>query len=159
MPLPETIDGQTDACSLARRWLLDPDFAQALVDLVRRTHEKFAAEGLRWPDVRIISGYRDRETAASVGSDYETSCHSTCPAVAADLALGTIDWPPGSVVPGEWGAFAIMGGIWKLMGGRWGGDFSYEGGGVPGGVLTEAPHNIQEHNHFDWGPCAGIPRP
>ena len=152
MPLPEVIDASSDPCGLARRWLLDPDFAARLVRLVGKLNERFTAERLSWPTVRIISGYRNAETAASVGSNYETSCHSTCPALAADLSLGNIEWPADAVVQDDILIWAMMGGEWELMGGRWGGRFSWDGP-FPGA------YNLEEKNHFDWGPCLGMARP
>lgn len=159
MPLPELIQGDTDACSLAGRWVLDPRLAELVVEMVRRTQEKFTSEGLRWPDVYIISGYRTEESQSSIydtdptlGQIPSRSCHTVCPALAVDLRLGNIEWPPDSVVPGEWGAYAIMGGIWELMGGRWGGRFSQEKDSL-GGFTSTTPHNVREQNHFDLGPC------
>lgn len=98
--------------------------------------KRFAAPGIRWPGLWIISGYRDEETQTKVNPTVTKSCHRQCPSLAADLRLGTVEGIP----PTE--LWAILGGMWKLKtGGRWGGDFD--------------PY---DPNHFDFGPC-GLPTP
>lgn len=59
--------------------------------------------------------------------------------MAVDLRLGVIEGLD-RAVPELW---AILGGYWETMGGRWGGRF----GVAPGEINTD------EMNHFDLGPC------
>ena len=127
----------TDACSLARRWVLDPHLAEMLVSLEAWAHEQFAGYGLRWPGIQLISGHRSQVRQAQVNPDAPTSLHTRCPALAADLRVGGVPSLPGGAV-WEW-----LGARWKMMGGRWGGDFS------PGKDIDGV--NRREQNHFDLG--------
>ncbi len=141
--LPQLIV-EADACSLSGRWLLDPIFAQNLVELGAFVAEQLTPEGIRGPSLWIISGYRSTQLQAALNPAVENSCHTTCPAVAADLRLGSF-----SLGREEANLWAILGGWWKLhTAGRWGGDFSFPGS-RPGDI------NVREMNHFDLGPCLG----
>jgi len=127
MAFPEPIGD--DACGLARRWILDPTLAEMLVRLEAKARAEFDALGIRWPGLRIISGFRSSEHQAQLNPAVTQSYHTRCPSLAADLRLGAD--PPVGDLSNIW---AIIGGMWELMGGRWGGRFS-----------TPDP------NHFDLG--------
>lgn len=110
----ERING--DACGLARRWLLDATLAQMLVDLAIISEEDFSRQGLHWPGLNIISGYRSKREQARVNPFNEFSHHRCCPALAADLRLGNL--------PADSTPFPIwkdLGATWELLGGKWGG--------------------------------------
>jgi len=109
----------SDHCSLSRRWFLEPGFARALVTLESVAQRLVAADGLHWPGLYVISGYRSRAEQASVSPGRPASPHTWCPAMAVDLRVGDT---PASITPPEWWAF--VGNIWKSLGGRWGGDFA-----------------------------------
>ena len=131
----------TDACSLARRWVLEPALARGLVALAAWTKEKFASQGLRGPVLRIHSGYRSPARQAIVNPAAPHSLHTRCPSMAADLRLGGLD--PRLTPPEVW---AILGSRWRLTtGGRWGGNFK-DADSDP-----SQPINIKEMNHFDLG--------
>ena len=89
-----------------------------LVALETRATQIFSAEGVRWPGIFIISGYRSPNLQAQVNPAASRSRHMFCPSLAADLRVGNL---PASTTPTEFWAF--LGTIWKTMGGRWGGDF------------------------------------
>jgi len=114
--LPEPING--DACGLSRRWLLAPVLAEGLVQLQRRMQERFASSPFNWPGLWIIDGNRSAESQASLNPAVKDSLHRRCPALAADLRVGTI---PG--LPSE-GLLTMAGETWMVMGFRWGGLFS-----------------------------------
>jgi len=141
MHLSELLN-DADPCELARRWTLDPSFAAALIRLVRMSSERLTPAGFGGSALqfRIISGFRSRETQARVNPLTPNSCHVRCPAVAADLSMGSIEGID-RITPHLW---AVVGGIWEFeFRGRWGGNFD-----VGPGLINEA-----ESNHFDWGPC------
>ncbi len=127
----------TDACSLARRWVLDPHLSEMVVSLDSWAYEQFAGYGLGWPGIQVISGYRSEVRQAQINPDAPDSLHTRCPSLAADLRVGGVPSLPGGAV-WEW-----LGARWKMMGGRWGGDFS------PGKDITGV--NRAEQNHFDLG--------
>jgi len=110
-----------DACDLSRRWTLDPDFAARLVKLDAILAEKFGPVGLGWPGLYVLSGFRSKSLQSEVNPSAPNSWHTRCPALAADLQVGTF---PASQTPLEF--WAVIGNLWKLnnLGGRWGGDFS-----------------------------------
>jgi len=83
--------------------------------------------GRFWPGLYIISGYRTPTHNADVGG-VPASFHTRCPSLAADLRVGRVAGLGSNEV------WAILGGMWRLMGGKWGGTFS-----------TPDP------NHFDIG--------
>ncbi len=122
MSLPSPIG--SDACRLAERWGLSNTLAGMLVRLEGQAAERF---GRYWPGMFIISGFRSQRTNREVGGAVD-SLHPRCPAIAADLRVGNV---AGLDSPEVW---AILGGMWRLMGGRWGGQF-----------LEPDP------NHFDLG--------
>ena len=106
-----------DYCSISREWRIRPSLARRLIDLNARAEAVFSAEGLRWPGLWIISGYRSPRMQAQVNPSNPASLHSECPALAVDLRVGNI---PASITTGFW---PLLGNIWKSLGGRWGGDF------------------------------------
>ena len=79
---------------------------------------KFSAEGLRWPGLYIISGYRTATEQSEVNPSNPNSLHRRCPSLAADLRVG--DQPASITDPSIWSA---IGRDWNLIGGTWGGDF------------------------------------
>ena len=100
-----------------------------LVALEAQAYERFAATGIRWAGLYIISGYRSPRRQAVINPAVQKSCHTVCPSLAADLRVGPV---AGFDSPEIW---AVLGGMWEMMGGRWGGRFD-------------------DPNHFDLGPCA-----
>lgn len=92
----------------------------------------FSAEGVRfivWPGLFVISGFRTRAAQAEINPSAPNSLHTRCPSLAVDLRVGDL---AASSTPRD--VWAFLGGIWKTLGGRWGGDFSDE-----------------DLNHFDLG--------
>lgn len=128
MPLPERITD--DACGLSERWLLDPALAGMLVQMEGLAVDRFTTTWFRWPGIWIISGARTPEHQTILNPTVPRSCHVQCPSMAADLQVGAVEELQSDEV------FAILGGMWMLMGGRWGGSFS-----------------DPDPNHFDLGPC------
>jgi len=125
--LPERIG---DACQLERRWKLDPALAKMVADMAewwgsRRTGLKGRFKF--FPPLFILSGYRTPNENRAAGGARD-SRHLRCPSWAADLRVGNIEGLSNDEL---WG---ILGGWWKLHGGRWGGDFSR-----------------RDLNHFDLG--------
>ena len=111
-----------DPCRLQRRFLISPTVAHMLVRLESRAQQEFSAEGLRWPGLFVISGHRSvaiRSAFNPAEPAAEESYHKRCPALAADLRVGDL---PASATP--FATWAFLGGIWKWLGGRWGGDFT-----------------------------------
>jgi len=127
MPIPQRVSG--DACLLSRRWLLDPTLVSMLQNLDRWADGQFAAHGIRWPGIFIISGHRSRARQTEVNPDAPASLHTRCPSLAADLRVGNVQ---ASVVGDS--VWDWLGARWALMGGRWGGRFSR-----------------RDENHFDLG--------
>jgi len=133
-----------DACSLARRWVLDRKLAEMLVALNRWATEQFKDSRYGWPGLSIVSGRRSPEYQLEINPDAPNSLHTRCPSMAADLRVGTINAALPSTAIWQW-----LGVRWKVMGGRWGGYFS-----------------IKDENHFDLGiehpptpPVEGWPLP
>jgi len=113
--LPEHVG--SDACRLAQRWGLDIGLANRLVQLEEWAHQQFEVMGVSvWPGIRIISGQRSAEKNAAVGG-VPNSFHVRCPSLAADLRVGNVAGLESPEV------MAILGGRWRLSGGRWGGTF------------------------------------
>ncbi len=108
-----------DGCLLSRRWTLDPTLADMLISLDGQTRRLFSAEGFRWPGLFIISGFRSGGVQAVINPLAPKSLHTRCPSLAADLRVG--DLPASITTPEIW---AVLGTLWRRMGGRWGGDFS-----------------------------------
>lgn len=99
-----------------------------LVRLEEWAVNEFNVPGVfRWPGLYIFSGYRTPTHNTEVGG-VENSFHIACPALAADIRVGSVAGINNLEV------LAILGGKWRLMGGAWGGTFS-----------TPSP------NHFDIG--------
>ena len=92
-----------------------------LVSLEARAAAIFSAEGLRWPGIFIISGYRSQALQARVNPLVPKSLHTECPSLAVDLRVG--DTPASTTAVEVW---AFLGTLWKALGGRWGGDFRPE---------------------------------
>lgn len=128
-----------DACLLSRRWRISPTLAGMLVALDARAESVFSSQGLRWPGLYVISGYRSPSLQASVNPTEPFSGHVECPAVAVDLRVGDL---PASTTPEFW---PVLGTLWKAQGGRWGGDFPtpdpnhFEELTVRGGPVAVAP--------------------
>jgi len=122
MSLPSRVG--PDPCILGQRWGLSLDLADKLVSLEAQASKRFMGF---WPGLYIISGYRSPSHNAEVGG-VPGSLHTACPALAADLRVGRV------AALGSDEVWAILGGIWRLMGGRWGGSF-------------QSP----DPNHFDLG--------
>ena len=102
-----------------------------LVALEAQWHEAFRRTGVspvKVPPLYIISGFRTPARNAEVDGAPD-SRHIRCPSEAADLRVGQF---AGGL--GEREMWAILGGMWKLRGGRWGGDFT-----------------PTDFNHFDLG--------
>lgn len=123
--LPERI---RMGCGVPERWRLDPLIWRMLLRMdawASTEFEKAGPFGIPYPGLFIISGYRNRELNDLVGGAPD-SRHLQCPSTAADLRFG-------SVATGlDQAIWAWFGAKWKLLGGRWGGDFGDE-------------------NHFDLG--------
>lgn len=118
----------TDACRLSERWTLDPTLADMLVLMELKAKREFAVAGVSvWPGLWVISGFRTETQNREVGGA-PNSRHLECPSRAADLRIGQVQGLSSDEL------WAILGGIWRLMGGRWGGTFA-----------TPDP------NHFDLG--------
>ena len=116
MPSSEPIEN--DLCGISRRWVLDPTLAGMLVRTEAWVERIFSAEGLRWPGLYIISGYRTAQQQAEINPDNPQSLHVRCPSLAVDLRVGDV---PASVTPLD--IWQIVGNAWRAQGGRWGGDF------------------------------------
>jgi len=128
---------------LATRWLLAPSLAEMVVRMERLAGERFAAPGIPWPGIWIISGHRSQETQAELNPSVKASCHTVCPALAVDLRVGSLAGVDSVEV------WSILGGMWRLMGGRWGGNFSSD----DPSEINIVGINTREMNHFDLGPC------
>jgi len=115
-------------CGIQARWKLDPTLWQMLWSLEQSAHTDFdnaGPIGIPYPGLFILSGFRTEEENDRVGGA-ENSRHLICPSQAVDLRFGSV---AGASAPAIW---AYFGAKWKLLGGRWGGDFGDE-------------------NHFDLG--------
>lgn len=132
MHLPERVG--TEACSLSRRWEIDPTLAAMLVALDGEAAQAFSSPGVRWPGLSIISGYRPPTVQSRVNPSAPNSLHTFCPALAADLRVG--DQPASRTDPTVW---AWLGRRWAVLGGRWGGTF-----------------HEPDFNHFDVPPLGGV---
>jgi len=118
----------SDECRLAARWNLDASLAHMVIRLEEQARREFGPR--RWPGLYIFSGYRDPAHNAEVGG-VPNSFHTACPALAADIRVGSVPGLPQDELQ------AILGGMWRRMGGRWGGTFStpsplhFDIGGLP----------------------------
>jgi len=119
--------GTDEVCSLSRRWLLEPTLARMLIATDQTMAEVFSSEGIPWPGLFIISGFRSKAEQAEVNPSNPNSFHTCCPSLAADLRVG--DLPASVTTPELWSQVGI---VFKRKGGRWGGDF-----------------NPPDYNHFD----------
>jgi len=89
-----------------------------LVVMDRLARERFAASGFRWPGLWIISGNRSPADQARVNPALKASLHVRCPSLAVDLRVGQV---AATITPEQ--VWTFLGDMWRLMGGRWGGDF------------------------------------
>lgn len=123
---------RADPCGLARRWLLAPGLAVALVALEKWASQRISTARVDWPGLFIISGHRSAPVVGAFAPDAPAaaqSLHIQCPSLAVDLRVGNA---PASFTPIElWTALGLQ---WERQGGRWGGRF-------------EPP----DPNHFDLG--------
>lgn len=117
------------SCRLQRRWLARADVINGILALDRWADGIFSSQGILWPGICIISGHRSSTLQALLNPAAPQSLHKECPALAVDLRVGIA---PASTTPRE--VWEFLGARWRLMGFRWGGDFS-------------RPDN----NHFDVG--------
>jgi len=110
-----------DSCRLADRWGLDPGLADMVVRLAdwwESIETGIQIRGFkRMPPLYIFSGFRTEAHNASVGG-VPGSFHTACPSLAVDLRVGNVAGLPDDEV------MAILGGMWRRMGGRWGGTFA-----------------------------------
>jgi len=89
-----------------------------VIDLDVRAAQEFSTQGLRWPGLYIISGYRSPTVQSRVNPSAPASKHTRCPSMAIDLRVGDV---AASVTdPTIW---HFLGRLWKKLGGRWGGSF------------------------------------
>lgn len=110
-----------DSCGLQRRWRIHAQLADMLVALEAAAQRAFSAEGLHWPGLFVISGYRREAIRAAfnpLAPAAEKSLHRRCPALAVDLRVGDL---AATTTPFE--VWSFLGFHWKALGGRWGGDF------------------------------------
>jgi hypothetical protein len=135
--LPEPIG--TDACLLARRWVLAPHLAEMLVALDQWAREETSRQGVRWPGIRIISGHRSKRRQTVINPNAPDSLHTRCPSLAADLSVGYSSQLRAVPAGGIWD---WLGARWMMMGGRWGGMFQDATG-----------MQKRDENHFDLGPA------
>jgi len=107
-----------DSCKLANSWGLSISLAGMLVRLEEFAEREFnIIPGFTWPGIYIFSGNRSVAHNADVGG-VEDSFHIRCPSLAADIRVGNVAGLSSAEV------LAILGGKWRMMGGRWGGTFS-----------------------------------
>ena len=118
MSRSERVD-TTDACGLARRWLLEPALATAIVEVEDLASRSAAAEGFQWPGLFVLSGFRTRNQQSKANPFAEASHHRCCPSMAVDLRVG--DVPASSTPRPVWQEVAEF---FQAFGVKWGGDFS-----------------------------------
>jgi len=107
-----------DPCSIQRRWRVADIIARTVVAVEAQAIQIFSAEGIRWPGLWILSGYRSERRQIEVNPNNPNSLHSVCPSLAVDLRVGDL---PASITPYE--QWAFVGTLWMSHGGRWGGHF------------------------------------
>jgi len=110
---------ESDACSLSRRWLLEPALAVAIVEVEDVATRAFSAEGIRWPGLYILSGHRTEGQQADANPFNPASHHRCCPSLAVDLRVADI---AASLTPR--GVWQFVADLFEAQGVRWGGDFS-----------------------------------
>ena len=129
--IPELPTDLERICAFAAKWRISSHLAYKLAQL-----DSELPFGLQ-----IISGYRDQAQAAAVGSNYDTSTHSECPATGADI------WVIGTelATAAQKAEVAHMVGMaCQKIGLRWGGSFQP--------IDPEYLYNLKEWNHVDLGP-------
>jgi len=120
--LPERI---RPGCGVPNHWKLDPFLWRMLSRMDEWASTEFGTVEIPYPGLWILSGHRTPEENDQVGGAPD-SRHLHCPSQAVDLRFG-------SVATGlDHAIWAWFGAKWKLLGGRWGGDFG-------------------DDNHFDLG--------
>ena len=77
------------ARGLARRWLLDPCLAEAVV-LAEEILQRATSTGVCWPGLFVISGHRTAAEQTRVNPTQPNSLHRRCPSLAVDLRVGDI---------------------------------------------------------------------
>jgi len=108
--------------------MLDDRLAAMLVALAEFWDHAFdAVPRVTSPPLYIISGQRSETKNRSVRGARD-SRHLDCPSTAVDLRIGQVQGLSSDEL------WAILGGHWRLQGGRWGGTFS-----------------TPDMNHFDLG--------
>lgn len=117
--MPRSSPVADDSCSLSRQWVLDPTLADMLVRLDAWATRSFSAEGLRWPGLFVISGFRSALLQAETNPLAPASLHTRCPSLAVDLRVGDL---PASLTTVE--TWAFLASHWFSLGGRWGGRFT-----------------------------------
>ncbi len=90
-----------------------------LVNLNGWAAREFSAQGLRWPGLFIVSGFRSKALQAEVNPLAPDSLHTRCPSLAADLQVGDVS---ASLTTVE--IWAFLASHWFTLGGRWGGRFT-----------------------------------
>ena len=111
-----------DPCGMVRRWNLSPVVVDMLLALDAWACRQFSSEGLRWPGLNVISGYRAEALVpafAPTAQPAQASRHRRLPSLAVDLRVGNA--PASTTDLTVWGA---LGSRWEILGGRWGGRFS-----------------------------------
>jgi len=91
--------------------------AQALMEAEAVAERAFAAEGVRWPGIFILSGHRTKTEQAEVNPASPESHHRCCPSLAVDLRVGDL---PASITPPQF--FRFIAGALATYNIRWGGD-------------------------------------
>jgi len=129
MSLPSRVPN--DPSGWSGYWGLDCELEQKLSQMQQwwtSIRTGISVRGFRtFPPFFIISGFRTEQHNREIGGA-PNSRHIQCPSTAADLRVGNISGVESDEI------WAMLGGWWRLHGGRWGGTFS-----------TPDP------NHFDLG--------
>lgn len=131
--MPEPVGD--DWCRLSTRWKLEPTVAKMLVGLDQWAKINLARKGYPWPGIFIISGFRSKRRQQEVNPEAPNSLHTRCPSLAVDLRIGNLNVGMDKDQVWFW-----LGAQWKMLGGRWGGDFHDEFGQL----------RTDELNHFDY---------
>jgi hypothetical protein len=79
---------------------------------------QFARKGLHWPQLWVQSGHRSFARQRDLNPEAPDSLHTRCPSQAVDLRIGNVHASISTFEQWAW-----LGSQWKLLGGRWGGDF------------------------------------
>jgi len=117
MPRSERV-GETDACSISRRWLLDPNLAAILLAMESEITRDFSTAGIPWGGLFIISAFRTASHQFEHNPLNPSSKHTRCPSMAVDLRVADL---PATTTPDN--VWRYIGHIAKSFGLQWGGDF------------------------------------